>query len=131
MDLDAIEQRANAATEGPWASEAHHHRISGKPVLFEVHPVAELEGNGDGGVTTAADAEFIAHARTDVPALVARVRELEADLGAATRFEIGPVEVYARFGGWALCVDRAHLEKADTRDAALARARDIAKEDAK
>ncbi|MEU3020065.1 hypothetical protein ABZ635_22020 [Nocardiopsis sp. NPDC007018] len=79
MDLDAIEARANEATEGPWSAEIHYHRATGEPVLFEVHPVAELEGNGDGGTVTAADAEFVAAARMDVPALVARVRELEAE----------------------------------------------------
>lgn len=69
----------------------------------------------------------------------ARVRELEDenqrmrdDLEAATRFEIGAAEVYrTRFGVWAVCVDRERLEKTKTRDAALSRARDIAKEDTK
>jgi hypothetical protein len=54
IDLDAIEARANAATPGPWK-----------------------EGSND--VYSVRNAAFIAAARTDVPALIARVRELEAE----------------------------------------------------
>lgn len=58
-------------------------------------------------------------------------RRLRGDLDAATRFEVGGVEVYqARFGGWVLCVDRVRVEKADTREDALLRARAIAEEGA-
>ena len=63
--LNEIEARANAATEGPWEADP-------------------LEGNLDapgGGVRVAEvgmwrddDANFIARARTDVPALVAALR---------------------------------------------------------
>ena len=51
LDLDAIEARADAATDGPW-------------------------------VVKLLDAEFIAHARTDVPALVAALREARAKVEA-------------------------------------------------
>lgn len=58
-------------------------------------------------------------------------QRLRGDLDAATRFEVGGVEVYqARFGGWVLCVDRGRVEKVDTREAALLRARAIAEEGA-
>ena len=65
MDLDAIEARANAATEGPW-------EYSG----------LTLWGRDNLGLikaTTPEDRTFTAAARTDVPALVARVRELEGE----------------------------------------------------
>lgn len=66
-DLDAIEARANAATEGPWAAD----RLEGN--LDSLYSrVAEV------GMWLEADAEFIAHARADVPALVAEVRRLRA-----------------------------------------------------
>ncbi len=54
INLDEIERRANAATPGPWK-----------------------EGASD--VYIVRNAAFIAAARTDVPALIARVRELEAE----------------------------------------------------
>ena len=62
--LNEIEARANAATEGPWDL------IGGGEY---VTPVGIMVAPDDGGVN-GADAEFIAHARTDVPALVAALR---------------------------------------------------------
>lgn len=58
--LNEEEQVAKAATPGPWTAEIHHHRTSRAPVLFEVHPVAELEGDGAGGVTSEHNAAHIA-----------------------------------------------------------------------
>lgn len=65
-----------------------------------------------------------------------RVRELEEentrlkdDLEDATRFQIGNTEIFPNITGtWTLCVDRDRVEKADTRDAALARARKLKEE---
>ena len=62
--LDEIEARTNAAPAGPWELLGGGEYVSGPDIL--VAP-------DDGGVTSA-DAEFIAHARTDVPALVAALR---------------------------------------------------------
>ena len=72
--LNEIEARANAATEGPWETEHHYNRLTGEHVVSEIPRVAECMGNGDGGLDYKEDAEFIAHARTDVPALVAALR---------------------------------------------------------
>jgi hypothetical protein len=66
IDLDEIEARANAATPGPWTPQTIR-LIDG--VDLPDATVAQWQR----------DAAFIAHARTDVPALVARVRELEAE----------------------------------------------------
>lgn len=78
MDLGPIEKRANAATEGPWKRDAEQ---DDTPVVYRDHPAvagaAEVIFTADWG--TEADAEFAAHARQDVPALVARVRELEEE----------------------------------------------------
>jgi hypothetical protein len=67
INLDEIEARANAATPGPWG----YSDFSGS-----IHSsVGTLIAQGawpDSG-------PFIACARTDVPALIARVRELEAE----------------------------------------------------
>ena len=72
--LNEIEARANAATEGPWEAEHHYNRLTGKHVVSEIPRVAECMGNGDGGLDCKEDAEFIAHARTDVPDMAAALR---------------------------------------------------------
>ena len=91
LDLDAIEARANAATDGPWGYPfAGKNRIT-TPVDIDV---TEADWGGenlreyvlsclaDRNAWRAADAEFIAHARTDVPALVAALREARDLLNA-------------------------------------------------
>ena len=76
--LDKIEARANAATEGPWEWEGEAKaeweiganslvpsRRPDDPVLYGYgYDASGIE------VKSPADAEFIAHARTDVPALL-------------------------------------------------------------
>ena len=73
--LNEIEARANAATKGPW------HRYGTWP--YEVYAPREPDGGpyiasmtGDDGHNES-NAEFIAHARTDVPALVAALRAVQ------------------------------------------------------
>ena len=77
--LDKIEARANAATEGPWRAS-----------VVATYVDADGRRRGKGGIYPggepgpppllltmdwlATDAEFIAHARTDVPALVEALR---------------------------------------------------------
>ena len=90
--LNEIEARANAATEGPWEWEGEAKaewelganslvpsRRPDDPVLYGYgYDASGIE------VKNPADAEFIAHARTDVPALVAALRavlELHAEAG--------------------------------------------------
>ncbi len=116
LDLDAIEARANAASAGPWVLRLGPHAIP------EVHGpkygvAFTFYGEGEGENDHAdADAAFIAAARTDVPALVARVRELEADIAARDRSA-------AETRAWldeALGVDD-HVEGPDTEVAALRR----------
>ena len=80
LDLDAIEARANAATDGPWTLHEDDGDTFRAPA-WEVRPasgemVARLRD------WASADAEFIAHARTDVPALLAEVRRLRAVVAA-------------------------------------------------
>ena len=83
IDLDAIERRANAATPGPWA-------VYEKPDPWGYWTVQDADGkdvfdDGSAGAEYGqtcgiADRDFLVAARTDVPALIARVRELEAEL---------------------------------------------------
>lgn len=86
--LAQIEARAQAATEGPWTWDAHRvPTLSGRagdPATYAYDvEVVEAEHSGECGCRSACtldlhvspdDAEFIAHARTDVPALTAALR---------------------------------------------------------
>ena len=92
MRLDEIKARAAAATEGPW--EWTQYRVptlegwKGDPATYRWQTeVLEADHNGECGCRSACqleltvlppDAEFIAHARTDVPALLAAVEAVLA-----------------------------------------------------
>ena len=72
--LDKIEARANAATEGPW----RHVSILDVGGFVEDGRCGDIFGwaEDDAGTicATDSDAEFIAHARTDVPDMAAALR---------------------------------------------------------
>jgi hypothetical protein len=90
INLDRIERRANAATKGPWGFSYGDRRYIADPSTDIVGEVAPLYSGQTMCVFAVAsanqgDAEFIASARTDVPALIARVRELEAECTALRR----------------------------------------------
>lgn len=80
-ERDAIRARVDRATEGPWGHHAHTHGLpSDGPThvcVFDPEdvPVAELDYSSWGE----RDAEFIAHARTDVPALLDALDAAEAE----------------------------------------------------
>ena len=73
--LAEIEARANSATEGPWWL-AHPGLIYGKYPHHEGYAQAVTKADPP-------DAEFIAHARTDIPALLAEVRRLKSRVYSA------------------------------------------------
>ena len=80
--LAQIEARAEAATEGPWAK---YYRVSPRGAHKHWHL-----GNKDGlcQITMNGherDYEFMAHARTDIPAMAATIRELWAERDDAIR----------------------------------------------
>jgi hypothetical protein len=74
--LAEMEKRCAEATPGPWSSwvEGRDH-YSGDSFIRTEGEDIYLSG------TTAADQDFIAHARQDVPRLIAEVRALRAKLG--------------------------------------------------
>lgn len=82
--LDAIQERVDATTEGPW--EQCGRGIDGGPssitevVTLDVECMGYCYGGTGLGVQNEADAEFIAHARQDVPALLAEVERRGARL---------------------------------------------------
>ena len=90
INLERIERRANAATEGPWGFSYGDRRYIADPstdIVGEVAPPYTGQSICVFAVASAneKDAEFIASARTDVPKLIARVRELEAECDAYAR----------------------------------------------
>jgi hypothetical protein len=70
--LKEIEDRANAATPGPWVQ--HGRYVRKNHVREIVIQGSFLKKDGVNSLPVI-DAEFIAHARTDIPALIAEVRE--------------------------------------------------------
>ena len=86
--LARIRSLADAATEGPWAWAERPTASGDEWAVFSPTDWA-LATNRDG---RGADAEFIAHARTDVPALVAALRAV-LELHAPTPSDIYPHDV--------------------------------------
>jgi hypothetical protein len=110
LDLDAIEARTAAATPGPWGqyhdgSEQDYIDIAAgleetdtgfrcrRQIAMTVDEPIDNDSAHEEWTAEQdrqqihADAAFIAHARTDVPALLAEVRRLRSEL-AATRADV-------------------------------------------
>ena len=67
-ELNTIEARASAASEGPWG------------ICFDggmLQRVTRTQAPDVASVPSFKDAIFITHARTDIPALIAEVRRLQ------------------------------------------------------
>lgn len=71
LDLTEMKARIKGATPGPWAKSSGQLDLPG----FVLSP-STCAGCGEDWPLDAADADFIAHARTDLPALVAEVERL-------------------------------------------------------
>jgi hypothetical protein len=83
-ELDAIEARAFAATAGPWVYQIDE-RGGPRACVRERGFADGTPGNRFIFDVMPATAEFIAHARADVPRLVAEVRRLRDALGRLVR----------------------------------------------
>lgn len=77
-ELKAIEERATHEnlSPGPWTVEWAN--VTSGDVVGPVDPGPNWGGRAQ---YSRWDAEFIAHARSDVPALLAEVRRLQAEIG--------------------------------------------------
>ena len=81
--LDAWEELAKAATPGPWGVSTGYGEDSAEAVCMApgvrnyLLDVVVRSGRDGGTDNTVEDAAFIAAAREAVPALIARVKELE------------------------------------------------------
>ena len=100
LDLDAIRARADAATAGPW-------KLWGMSVLADpvgdsnldtAIDVARTSYRNANGHPRTNDADFIAAARTDVPALITEVERLRAAVQRLTQHE-----PFIIFGGGCGC----------------------------
>ena len=97
--LDEIEARANAATEGPWVTYTVIPQM-GSEVLTAPR---EGEDYGDYVVPEYIDmdnAEFIAHSRTDVPALVSVARYALSQHAPDGHGNCGPCDDATGEDGW-------------------------------
>ncbi|HUQ95000.1 MAG TPA: hypothetical protein VM120_25200 [Bryobacteraceae bacterium] len=77
-ELEAIEARAADATPGPWWWGAGRSEVLCSDGILADHKHIFVNCGRGSGDPEPEDAEFIAHARTDIPALVAEVRRLQA-----------------------------------------------------
>ena len=103
--LNEIEARANAATEGPWEA----YRPNPAYRIYEIcsttpqgldETLAEVSG-----YNASDDAEFIAHARTDMPDLVAALRAVLYEVAKVQR-DADAVAINPRPGGKVLAGER-------------------------
>jgi hypothetical protein len=94
LDLDAIEARAEAATPGPWrqtTSKRGYRDVLQTPDSYGDRMIAKIDQEAfivsrrDARMLRCpnADADFIAHARIDIPALVAELRAAREVVEAA------------------------------------------------
>lgn len=76
--LNVIKERAAKATAGPWFfGVGRKERLDRRPAVIEHFDYDHGESFIHGDIADITDAEFIAHAREDVPALVAEVERLQ------------------------------------------------------
>ena len=68
-ELRAIEARANAASPGPWAWDDRYDAV------IDANRQVVIDTDGGYNMESEADRAFTIHAREDVPALIAEVRE--------------------------------------------------------
>jgi len=83
QELAAIEARCNAATPGPWNRAYHGNMIiveSPNSIVVNADDKEFGTGLQYGGIKGETDGDFIANSRTDVPALLAEVRRLMAEV---------------------------------------------------
>jgi hypothetical protein len=73
QELEAIEARVRATTPGPWSSIIEgRDQDSGESFIMTDGEDIYVRGGSE------ADQEFIAHARQDIPRLIAEIRRLRA-----------------------------------------------------
>ncbi|MDN9011088.1 hypothetical protein QZ287_13680 [Brevibacillus laterosporus] len=77
-EIEAIRKRAEKATEGPWRV------VPGKMVCFDIYDVYDKLDRSL--IHREEDAKFIAHAREDIPKLLAEIERLQRGWGKAMTY---------------------------------------------
>lgn len=91
IDLDAIEAKVNAAKPGPWWLVLGERHMVGTRHEFPSLEIRHGDPNDDRDSYDLlesyeeADYRFLTEARQDIPALIARVRELEKEADAVEK----------------------------------------------
>lgn len=109
LDTKAIRGRAEAATPGPWRAGSRETWLVFRDIGNPDHmapALGRVVAHVNQHFPYAADANFIAAARTDVPALCDRVEALEAALRKSLPCDSGAPDD-ARCGSCVACVDLA------------------------
>jgi hypothetical protein len=115
LDLAAIQARVDAASPGPWRHDADANGTEACPALSFKHDTLGIMPVVVGhAFWSHGDFDFIAAARTDVPALVARVVALEAalrDIAEGDRAYADGCPIFgSKHGRCLVCRARAALE---------------------
>jgi hypothetical protein len=82
-ELAEIEARANAATPGPWNDTSE-----GVASEKENYYICECYQNDPDDVIIDADRKFIAHARDDIPNLIAEIKRLRTGIKCAIEGDV-------------------------------------------
>jgi hypothetical protein len=90
--LEEIRARAAAATPGPWHSNTRWHKRYAVGVIEPDGSEAILTSLNDYFTNFAANGDFIAHAREDIPYLLAKLKECEEALERIYRAPFGYTE---------------------------------------
>ena len=130
--LEQIEARANAATPGPWDYDGMHNEIHAYVAKEAWLIICDEYVVGDGptldefGHHENANFRFIAHARADIPRLIAEVRALRTQVAIGRLAQEYVVAVNAEYEVETLGLDQEAFEaewdrRWDVADAAYAR----------
>ena len=84
IDLEAIEARAKAAAPGPWSQKPNPFACAPEITNGERDIAKVLLWMGSEDCEAFKNADFIAHAREDIPALLAEVRRQAAEIASVT-----------------------------------------------
>ena len=91
MNIKAIEEREQAATPGPWKSIVNGNTVRSYGIVSKIRKICSCIS------TMTKDAEFIAHAREDLPALLAEVKRLTAENERLKKLYDAAVEDMGKF----------------------------------
>jgi hypothetical protein len=139
LDIDAIEARANAATPGPWEAidqKREHHEFKFVRSKTAIHkndrgPSYAYEILSDEDYDTkSADMQFIAHARTDIPALIAAYRSQAGEI-ARLRARVAELVTALDAQNGTPCEQIRHAQEVEALRERLAAARSVMEDCAK